>query len=443
MSSNLLPGQRLKQFVSNWHRLSPSRTVMNLVRKGYKMSFDKKPKLSKPLPKFETRLPEQQMNIVRKEVATFLEKKAIRVVPHEEANTDLGFYSKIFCVPKPGKDKWRMIIDMRRLNKCIKKKKFRMQGIKDVTSALKPHMYGAVIDISDAYYHVPIRKGARKYTRFIVDGIVYEFLGLPMGLCCSPRIFTCVSKFASNYLRKQGVIIIIYIDDLLILGNSYKECKKHVAKVLNMLRRLGFIINESKCVLEPLKKFTYLGCVWDTEAWTVGLKEQRVHNIRSLALQLIQSHHVKVRDVAKFLGRTQSVAGIVPLARLRSRSVLYEFSQMAKTPADYNKYYEMSQQAREQLSLWTELDLDCCSPISFLNREVVSVDTDASDTGYGWLWQHNLFSEKFQAECLGLHINTKELWALLQFIRKEKHQLKDTLLSWRCDNNSALAAIKK
>ena len=52
-----------------------------------------------------------------------------------------------------------------------------MQGIKDVRTALQPNMWGAVIDISDAYYHVSIHKKARKYTRFILDGVVYEYLG--------------------------------------------------------------------------------------------------------------------------------------------------------------------------------------------------------------------------------------------------------------------------
>ena len=93
----------------------------NLVRKGYKMGFQKSPQLSKPLSKFETQLPPQQMELVRREVAGFLKKGAIRVVPPEEANTVLGYYSKIFCVPKPGNDNWIMIIDMRNLNSSLHK----------------------------------------------------------------------------------------------------------------------------------------------------------------------------------------------------------------------------------------------------------------------------------------------------------------------------------
>ena len=52
-----------------------------------------------------------------------------------------------------------------------------MQGTKDVRAALQPKMFGAVIDISDAYYHIGVQKKARKYTRFIVDGVIYEYLG--------------------------------------------------------------------------------------------------------------------------------------------------------------------------------------------------------------------------------------------------------------------------
>ena len=112
------PGQRLQGFAENWQHLSASRTVLGLVRTGYKMKFAEPPRLTKPLAKFETKLPKEQMKVVRAEVAGFLEKKAIRIVPKAEAEQSLGFYSKLFCVPKPGINKWRMIIDLRRYFFC-------------------------------------------------------------------------------------------------------------------------------------------------------------------------------------------------------------------------------------------------------------------------------------------------------------------------------------
>ena len=214
--SDVNPGKRIKAFAPVWKRFEALRIVMSLVSKGYKMSFAREPKLSAPMKKFSTNLPEDQMQVVRKEVAGFLLKGAIRKLSADEAVSTPGYYSKLFCVPKPG-GKWRMIIDMRGLNSYIVKKSFTMQGTKDVRSILTPGMHGAVIDISDAYYHVSVHRKAEKYCRFILDGVIYEYLGLPMGLSCSPRIFTRISRFACDWLRKRGVLLIIYIDVIIFL----------------------------------------------------------------------------------------------------------------------------------------------------------------------------------------------------------------------------------
>ena len=148
--SDLIPGERLKSFVQQWKEFQASRGIRKLVQFGYKMKFDTLPKLSQPRATFATSLPEEQMNVVRASVAEFVAKGAVRKLSKDEAKNSPGFYSKLFTVPKPN-GSWRMIIDMRKLNSHISKKKFKMQGLKDVRNALKPNMYGCVIDISDAY----------------------------------------------------------------------------------------------------------------------------------------------------------------------------------------------------------------------------------------------------------------------------------------------------
>ena len=150
-SSDLIPGQRLQGFVKEWGKYRAHKQLMNLIRFGHKMTFENSPKLSPPRNKFATKLPPEQMTVIRKEVDKFLKTGVIRKLTREEAIKCKGFYSQLSAVPKPN-NKWRMIIDMRNLNSHIFKKSFKMQGIKDVTTALKPNMFGAVIDISDAYY---------------------------------------------------------------------------------------------------------------------------------------------------------------------------------------------------------------------------------------------------------------------------------------------------
>ena len=62
------------------------------------MGFQTKPVLSKPRTCFQTDLPEAQMQVIRREVANFLTKRAIRKVSTAEANANPGFYSKLFFV---------------------------------------------------------------------------------------------------------------------------------------------------------------------------------------------------------------------------------------------------------------------------------------------------------------------------------------------------------
>ena len=129
------------------------------------------------------------MNVVRKEVAALLEKNAIRKVSKNEAENNLGHYSHIFTVPKPG-GKHRVVINMKPLNEHVLKEKFKMETVKDVKTLLKPKDFGAVVDLTDAYYTVSLHKDTRKFCRFILDGQIYEYIALPMGLTCSARIFT-------------------------------------------------------------------------------------------------------------------------------------------------------------------------------------------------------------------------------------------------------------
>ena len=146
------PGGRLLQNLPAWKKFGACREVVKLVTRGHVMSFETLPKLSAPANKFATKLPGKQMGVVRQEVATLLDKGAVRKVPWKEAQSSPGFFSKMFCVPKPGENKWRAVIDMRRLNSYVIKKSFKMDTLKDVRSTLASGYYGAVVDLSDAYY---------------------------------------------------------------------------------------------------------------------------------------------------------------------------------------------------------------------------------------------------------------------------------------------------
>ena len=77
----------------------------------------------------------------------------MRQITMQEAIPAPGFYSKRFCVPKPGKKK-HPVINLKPFNQFVEKWKFHMETVRDVKALLKPEMWAATVDLSDAYYHI-------------------------------------------------------------------------------------------------------------------------------------------------------------------------------------------------------------------------------------------------------------------------------------------------
>ena len=79
-----------------------------------------------------------------------------------------------------------------------------------------------------------------------------SFKALPMGLTCSLRIFTGLTKVAVRVFRKNRNWIMIYIDNILVV--TLTKCHRNVAIVRRMLERMGFLIDLQKSCLEPMNE---------------------------------------------------------------------------------------------------------------------------------------------------------------------------------------------
>ena len=79
------------------------------------------------------------------------------------------------------------------------------------------------IDLKDAYLSIQIAEKDRKFLRFLWKEQTYEFRCLPFGLSSAPRVFTKLLKPVMALLRRQGIRTIIFLDDLLVMGQSKEE----------------------------------------------------------------------------------------------------------------------------------------------------------------------------------------------------------------------------
>ena len=128
----------------------------------------------------------------------------------------ISFQGQLFCVRKKDSSKQRVILDLSVLNKYIQCDRFQMLTISQIRTLLPQGAYAISIDLTDAYWHVPIAHHFSPYLGFALGRKVYAFRTMPFGLNIAPRIFTKLAEAILQFLRKQGFQVAAYLDDWLI-----------------------------------------------------------------------------------------------------------------------------------------------------------------------------------------------------------------------------------
>ena len=170
----------------------------------------------------------------------------------------LGFYSRLFLVPKPG-NCWRSVIDLSSLNKCLAIPKFKMETPESIRAFLRKGEWVTSIDLTDAYLHVPIHPLSQKYLRFCHKGVIYQFTSLLFGLATALLVFTNLVKEVKLIALQQEIRLHQYLDNWLIRPPSKQVCIEQTQKLLKLVKDLGFVVNLKNWELVSSQRFDFLG----------------------------------------------------------------------------------------------------------------------------------------------------------------------------------------
>ena len=424
---------RLKYFLSEWKLITTDPKILDMVQHCH-LEFIELPSQHYNLPpiRFNTR----EARITDDEIKTLLNKGVI-----EEAQPSQHQVISSIFLRKKKNGSYRMILNLKGLNEFIEYKHFKMESLAFAVQLMRKNCYMASIDLTDAYYTVPVAPEHRKYLRFMWGGKLFQYTCLPNGLSSAPRYFTKLLKPVYGTLRSQGHLNVGYIDDSYLQGSSLSDCSQNIRATICLFENLGFVINKEKSVLQPCQKLVFLGFILDSILMRVYLTPDKTDRVVSACQMLLSRSYVSIREVAQVIGLLVSSLPAVQYGPLFYRNIEIDKNEaLHKSKGNFEAQMQLSPESREDLSWWVRTLPQAYKQIDVPNPDI-EVTTDASNIGWGavclgettqGLWSE---SEKLR------HINELEILAVHFALRCFKSHIKGKHVKVNSDNSTAVCYL--
>lgn len=157
--------------------------------------------------------------------------------------------SPIWIVPKKadasGKQKWRIVVDYRKLNEKTIDDKFPIPNIEEILDRLGRSTHFTTLDLKSGFHQIEVDPKDRQKTAFSTEKGHFEFVRMPFGLKNAPSTF---QRAMTNILSDLiGKCCLVYLDDIIIFGNSLQQHLENLDKVLKRLIEANLKIQPDKC----------------------------------------------------------------------------------------------------------------------------------------------------------------------------------------------------
>ena len=161
----------------------------------------------------------------------------------EEVTAPTDWCAPMVPAPKRNKDEVRVCVDLKRLNKGVKRERYILPTLDDITPKLAGAKVFSTLDASSGFWQIPLDPSCQKLTTFITPMGRFCFKRLPFGITSAPEIF---QRLMSTLLQGlEGTVVVM--DDILVFGSSKEEHDRRLDAVLRTIKASGLKLNRAKC----------------------------------------------------------------------------------------------------------------------------------------------------------------------------------------------------
>jgi len=146
------------------------------------------------------------------------------------------------------------------VNRVVKLDQYPIPKIEDLLTKIAGGKYFTSLDMSQAYQQLPLHEASKKLVTINTHKGLFIYNRLPFGVSSAPGIF---QRTMENLL--QGIpLVLIYLDDILVAGETPEEHCHTLSEVLSRLSKAGLRLHKDKCTFMTTS-VQYLGYKIDAQ----------------------------------------------------------------------------------------------------------------------------------------------------------------------------------
>ncbi|XP_063040269.1 uncharacterized protein LOC134435312 [Engraulis encrasicolus] len=320
----------------------------------------------------------------------------------------------------------RWCVDYRSLNSLTIKDAYPLPKIEECLDVLGGASLFSTLDLQSGYWQIAVDGRDRDKTAFITKWGLYEYTRMPFGLCNAPSTFQRAMELVLRGLQWDKLLI--YLDDVIILGRSVEESLDRLEQVFERLHKYGLKLKPSKCHLLQ-EKVLFLGhivsgdgirpnpaLVRDVQLW------EPPSNVQELQAFLGLCNYYR-----KFVSSFAEIAS--PLHNLLKKGAVFQWTE---------HHQEAFTELKERLTTAPVLGY----PIA---EGQYILDTDASNHSVGAVLSQLQWGEERVLTYGSSHltpaqqrycVTRRELLAVVRFTRQFRHYLLGKKFLLRTDHGS-------
>lgn len=320
------------------------------------------------------------------------------------------------------------------------------QNIDSAIVLIKQYGPGALLaktDIESAFRLVPIHPDSYDLMGFKIEKFYFYDKTLPMGLGLSCQLFeefaTALHWIMLNKFHAPGLVHIL--DDFLFVGPpKSNDCSNALDNFLCLCTNIGVPIKHTKTV-KPCTCLTFLGIELDSYLMEARLPQDKLEKIRTLLNKYLVRSKITLREIQSLVGVLNFACSVVVPGRCFLRRLI-SLSKGLRRP---HHRVRVSVSAKEDMRMWLAFIEQYNGKSLFLSNRWESSDTlkfftDASNLGYGAIFQDRWFWGAWPESFHSYHITVKEFFPIVKALEVWGPYIANKCIEFYTDN-AAVADI--